>query len=192
MLSKPTSATAAPANPSGLGSPFPLPSIGEPQPRPAGGAITPTGPAQQCPAKEKAVALGSGAGIASLGSRPPIPLRPALLNGDRDWVIYVECLPEEIVLYPSRRHFSVDSLAHSSGHNPFHRAVRQMIERRQATVAPGDFPYRPEVRFLIHPGGDSERTFHLAHPVLAGLPLRARRQNLQPEDDVSAIIAAGR
>jgi hypothetical protein len=119
--------------------------------------------------------------------RRPRPLRPALLHGDRDWVIYVECLPDYIVLYPSRRRFPVESLSHSPGHNPFYQAVRQMIARRQATVPPGEAPFRPEVRFLVRP--ESVRTYHFAYPALDTLPVPKKRQNLQPEDDVSAITA---
>ena len=34
-------------------------------------------------------------------------------------------------------------------------------------VRPGDAPYRPEVRFLVHP--DAGRTYHLAYPTLDAL-----------------------
>ena len=64
-----------------------------------------------------------------------------------------------------------------------------MIDRRQATVRPGDLPYRPQIRFLVWP--DALRSFHLAYPALEGLAVPKTRQNLQPEDDVFAIVAGG-
>jgi hypothetical protein len=119
--------------------------------------------------------------------RPPRPLRPALLHGDRDWTIYAECYPDYVVLYPSRRRFPVESLSHSPAHNPFYQAVTQMIRRRQAGVPPGEAPFRPQVLFLVRP--DSVRTYHAAYPALDTLPVPKKVHNLQPEDDVSAITA---
>jgi hypothetical protein len=102
-------------------------------------------------------------------------------------VIFIECRPEAVVLYPSRRPFPLASLAPRPGDNPLLQAVRQMVDRRQAGVRPGDLPYRPEVRFLVRP--DSLRAFHAAYPALEALAVPMRRQNLRPEDDAAAVAA---
>jgi hypothetical protein len=111
------------------------------------------------------------------------------LNGDRDWVIFLECRPEGIVLYPSRLEFPLKVLPSGPDGNLLLKAVQQMIDRRQATVRPGELPYRPQVRFLVWP--EALRTFHLAYPALDGLAVPKARQNLQPEDDVPTIVATG-
>jgi hypothetical protein len=122
-------------------------------------------------------------------ARRPIALRPARLNGDLDWVIFIECRPEGAVLYPAQQAFPLRALSSGAAGNPLQKAVQAMIDRRQATVRPGDLPYRPQIRFLVGP--DALRSFHLAYPALEGLAVPKTRQNLQPEDDVFAIVAGG-
>jgi hypothetical protein len=55
-----------------------------------------------------------------------------------------------------------------------------MIERRQATVPEGDVPYRPLIRFRVHP--DGVRAYYLAYPVLEALNVPLSRENLEAED----------
>jgi hypothetical protein len=95
------------------------------------------------------------------------PPRPRLMRliGNRDWIIPVECTAEGVVLRSVGQTFSLASLTTTAGRdNPLVQAVAQLIARRQASVRPGDPPYRPQVRFLVHPGG--LRTYHLAYPDL--------------------------
>lgn len=101
----------------------------------------------------------------------------------------MECRAEEVVLYPARQEFPLRTLILGAEGNPLRKAIQTMIERRQASVRPGELPYRPQVRFLVGP--DALRTFHLAYPALEGLAVPKTRQNLQPEDDVLAIVAGG-
>jgi hypothetical protein len=115
-------------------------------------------------------------------------LRPARVLGDGDYVVFIECRSEFLVLYPSRKRVSIDALSHSRFHNPLYKAVEQMIARRLSTLRPGEKEPHIQVRFLVHPDGD--RTLHLAYPVLEGLPGEKVRYNLQPEDDVARIISA--
>jgi hypothetical protein len=114
------------------------------------------------------------------------PLAPAWLHGNRDWVVYVECRPDVVVLYPSRRTFALESLNHSPAHNAFHQAVRQMIARKQASVPRGEAPYRPEVRFLVRP--DALQTMYAAHYALEGLAVPRTQQSLERDDDVEAFL----
>ena len=121
-------------------------------------------------------------------SRPPAPLRPARLSGDRDWIVFVECKKEGVVIYPAQMLIPVSALDRASGGNPLLQSVQQLIDRKQATVRSGDAPYRPEVRFLVHP--DAGRTYHLVYPTLDALAAPKTAQPLAPEDDVAAIVAA--
>jgi hypothetical protein len=121
-------------------------------------------------------------------SRPPAPLRPARLSGDRDWIVFVECKTEGVVIYPTHLLVPASALGRPSGSNPLLQSVQQLIDRKQATVRRGDTAYRPEVRFLVHP--DADRTYHLAYPTLDSLAAPKTAQILAPEDDVATIIAA--
>jgi hypothetical protein len=117
----------------------------------------------------------------------PAPLRPARLGGDRDWIIYVECKPEGVVVYPTQTLVPMTALSRPSGSNPLLQTVQQLIDHKQATVRPGETPYRPEVRFLVRP--DALRTYHLAYPTLDSLAAPKAAQDLGPDDDVSAVVA---
>ena len=111
--------------------------------------------------------------------------RPSRFN-DRDWIIYVECQADRAILYPARTEFSLAALTAPPETNTLLATVQKMIERRQSLVAPGDVPYRPEVRFLIRP--NSLRTFHMTYPALDGLAVPKTRQNLAAEDDVRNVM----
>jgi hypothetical protein len=121
---------------------------------------------------------------AAAAKKPPAPLRVARLSGDRDYVIFIECRPEDVVLYPSQQSFSVQQLAR--GDQAIVQAVKQMVERKQALVRPGELPFRPQVRFLVRP--ESIRSYHTAYPTLNALGIPQTRQNLQVDDDVAAIV----
>jgi hypothetical protein len=118
--------------------------------------------------------------------RPAPSLRPARLVGDRDWIVFVECKPEGVVVYPTRLLVPTSALAHPSGGNPLMQSIQQLIDRKQATVRAGEPPYRPEVRFLVHP--DAGRTYHLAYPMLDNLAAPKTAQDLTPDDDVSVLV----
>jgi hypothetical protein len=110
--------------------------------------------------------------------RPPVPL--SRLTGNRDWNIVLECTADGLILRPSGQKFSNAVLAaYAKSDNALAQAIRQIIARRQASVRPGEPPYRPFLRFQIHP--DGLRTFYLAYPVLESVGVPMTRQNLDPE-----------
>jgi hypothetical protein len=171
------------------------PATGAPAQSPGSGR-----PGERAPSGAPRGESGGGSGqadpLARLAPQPPpgvrpqprtVPLRPALLGGEREWVIFVECQRDAVILYPTRRPFSLESLSHSPAHNPLYLAVRQLLARRQALIRPGERPLQPHIRYLVHP--DAVRTYHMTYPALERLSVPQTRQNLQPEDDVSAIVA---
>jgi hypothetical protein len=117
--------------------------------------------------------------------REPIARRPARLS-DRDWIIYIECESDRVILYPARLEFSRDAVTAPLATNTLLATVRKMIERRQAALAPGEVPYRPEIRFLLRP--NSLRMFHATYPVFDALPVPKTRQTLAAEDDVRSVM----
>lgn len=121
-------------------------------------------------------------------SRKPRPaaLHPAWVHGGRDWVIYVECLSNGVVLYPSGRAFTLAQASSEASVNPLAAALKQMIERRQASRRPGEPPYYPEVRLLVRP--ENVRTFLAVYPTLDAVPAPKTKRNLGPEDSVADIV----
>jgi hypothetical protein len=105
------------------------------------------------------------------------------LFGNRELVIPIECTADAVVLHPTRQRFPAAVLLQGEGGgNSLSQTVRQMIERRQAGVRPGEPPFRPSIRFLVRPAG--LRSYYLAWPALEGLHLPMTRENLDAEDEV--------
>ncbi len=113
---------------------------------------------------------GSGARPAAT---PPLPR----LFGNRDWVIAVECHADAVVLKPWGYRFAVGGASGSRGEHPLVQKVRQLIERRQASVRPGEPPYRPLLRFQVRP--DGLRAYYFAYPLLEPLRVPMSRESLE-------------
>jgi hypothetical protein len=114
--------------------------------------------------------------------RPSAPSRPRppRLIGNRDWVIPVECRPDGAVLRNAGQKFAVTSLTTGAGgENPLLKALRLTITRRQATVRPGEPPFRPQLRFLIYP--DGLKTYYLALSAVEPLGVTVTRQNVEAD-----------
>ena len=119
-------------------------------------------------------------------TQAPTPLRAARLFADRDWVIFVECKFEEILVHPNRLVIPTSLLASDEGVKRFVQEIEKIIQRKQSTVRPGEPPYRPEVRFLVWP--DGLRPYHLSYPALQLAGIKQKRQNLESEDNIKEII----
>ena len=114
----------------------------------------------------------------SPAARPVSAERPRVF-GSRDWVVTVDCTAAEVVVYPSGQRIPATALTAAPGDNPLFRVVQSLIGRRQAMVRPGEPPYRPVVRFLVHP--DGLRTYYRAYPALESLQVAMVRENVRPE-----------
>jgi len=125
--------------------------------------------------------LGTPAPAGAKKTAPPAAPLGRIL-GNRDWLIYIECTAEGVVVKQGNQKFSVESLAkQTSGEHPLVKAVQQMIERRQATVRAGEPPYRPMLRFQVRP--DGLRSYYLAYPLFGNTRLPMARENLQKPPD---------
>ena len=109
-------------------------------------------------------------------------LRPTLLNGNRDWTIAIECRADALVILTTGQAIPATALGQQdSGQNVLVKSVQQLIARRQATVPPGEPPYRPTIRFRVH--ADALRTYYLAYPALEALGVPMSRESVRPEDE---------
>ena len=116
----------------------------------------------------------------------PTTVRPAWVHGGRDWIIYVECRADSLVLYPSQRAFPLAQILRDPAGNPLNKAIQQMIDRRQSVRRPGEPLYRPQLCLLVRP--EHMRTYRTVEPALEALPVPKTRRNLDADDDVIDII----
>lgn len=114
-------------------------------------------------------------------ARPNVP-PPQRLVGNRDWLIAIECTAEGTVLYPSGQRVGAADLVPGKSTDKLAEMVEQLIARRQASVRPGDLPYRPLIRFLVRP--DGLETYYRAYPLLARLGVPMSRQSLEKDEDI--------
>jgi hypothetical protein len=156
----------------------PVPGLGQP-PGPAGTGRSSSQPGGFAPP------AGYRPNGRSSGDDEEVPRRASRLS-DRDWVIFIECRPDRVILHPSRAEFPLTALTAPAATNELLAAVKKMIERRQALVGPGEVPYRPQVRFLVRP--ESLRTLYLAYPPFDALPVPKTRQNIAADDDVRTLL----
>ena len=88
------------------------------------------------------------------------------------------------MIYPSGQRIATNSLSPSpggGGNNPLVDLLQAMIARRQATVRPGEPPYRPMIRFRVRPEG--MRSYYLAYPALERLGVPMSREALDPDEE---------
>lgn len=107
----------------------------------------------------------------------PTPVTLSGLIGNRDWIIQITCEANAAVLRPTGQRFALTELnARPTGEHPLAQAVRQLVARRQATVRPGEAPYRPLLRLQVGPGGLG--TFYAVCPLLEPLRLPLAREGV--------------
>jgi hypothetical protein len=108
---------------------------------------------------------------------PPLPL--SRLLGNRDWPILVECQADVVLVRALSLRVPAASLESSEAEAVrLVQAVQKMIADRQAAVRPGEPPYRPLIRFQVHP--DALRIYYLIYPRFETLGLPLTRENIQP------------
>jgi hypothetical protein len=105
---------------------------------------------------------------------PAPPLGRVL--GNRDWLIYIECTGDGVVVKHGNRTFPLDSLStQTKAEHELVKCLREIVARRQATIGPGELPYRPVLQFVVHP--DVFRAYYMAYPLLDALRLPMQREN---------------
>lgn len=95
---------------------------------------------------------------------PAQPVRPALREGNRDWLVIVECRPDEVRVSPSRAVLSLSELSAEQGKAALVRTVQDLVARRRAAQLPDEPEVRIIIRFQVQKEGT--RVFHLVYPLL--------------------------
>lgn len=94
----------------------------------------------------------------------------------------MECTAKGARLLTAGSSFSLAELQmQPAERNPLYLALHSMIDRRQATVRPGEMEYHPQIRFRVYP--DGLRAYYLAYPALELLGVPMTKELVEPEKD---------
>ena len=89
------------------------------------------------------------------------------------------------MLQPSRHRILTSDISRvPATQSPLRKEIEEMIARRQASLRPGETPYRPMIRFRVWPNG--VRTYYLAYPALESLGVPMTRENVPLEESDGA------
>jgi len=117
------------------------------------------------------------------GPQSEQPRKPARISPPREWLLFVECKADGVVVHPRKEAFALAKV--EAANNPLRAFVTEALTRQPEPTA-GKPPSRLRVRFVVHPDGG--RSFHAAYPALLGLPIDMDRVALEPGDDVRAVL----
>lgn len=173
----------------------PTPELKDPGQAPKGGAAASDGasakrqPARSAPAPQlefeeepapERNAMNRPA-TSNLASQKNVAAPPASLGrviGNRDFVITLACYSEGVIVTPGGKSFVWSAKGDAARMDEaIVRAVSLLVTSRQATVRPGEPPYRPVLRFLVHEQG--RRTYHRVYPLLENLRLPMVREDVE-------------
>ena len=120
-------------------------------------------------------------GKLSVPSLAPKTARPApppvsRVLGNRDFVVIVDCYADHVTVFPGGAQFrwKGDTAATDASLREY---VSGLIQRRQASVRPGEPPYRPLIRLRVAP--DGLRPYYHVYPLLEPLRVPMARENLE-------------
>lgn len=121
----------------------------------------------------------AGMGEPGSGKGKPRPPSVGLMLGNRDFIIAIACTETEAILTGAAARFPLNGPADQQARNAAELAqsVQRLIARRQASLRPGETPYRPMIRFQVYPGG--LRSYYRVYPPLESLGVPMTRENVE-------------
>lgn len=169
-----------------LGLPIPGSNVGG-SPASNGGSSTPGGTAAgssggtEGAGAESANAESGKKSMPSLGSDSTPKSAPApTINrqlGSRDFVITIDCFADHVSVFPTGLQYKWTAANAQETDRALVQAITNLISRRQASVRPGEAPYRPVIRFQV--AADGLRTYLRAYPLLEHLRIPMTRENVE-------------
>jgi hypothetical protein len=110
------------------------------------------------------------------GNKPhPAPPLSKLL-GNKDFVIIIECHGDHVTITPGSKTYHWTTADLQATDQALAQAVANLISRRQASVRPGEPPYRPLIRFRV--SNEGLRTYYHVYPLLEQLRVPMTRENV--------------
>lgn len=122
---------------------------------------------------------GSGRFSDPLAKASPRPASLGHLLSNREFLIVIGCKENEAALSGTGLRFATEGSPAEQGRSAqaLRDSIRNMIARRHASLRPGEPPYRPTIRFQVHPGG--LRTYYQIYPPLVDLGVPLQRENVE-------------
>jgi hypothetical protein len=109
--------------------------------------------------------------------KKPLPASPlSKLLGNKDFVIIIECHGDHVTITPGSKTYRWTTANLQETDQALAQAVANLIARRQASVRPGEPPYRPLIRFQV--SNEGLRTYYHVYPLLEQLRVPMTRENV--------------
>jgi hypothetical protein len=146
------------------------------------GAANSAGTPGEPGASDGGPAIGPPPSFGNLGNPAKAPKKisstPALsrLLGNKDFLITINCYNDHVDVFPGGMSFRWTAANVNATDQAFAQAIANLIERRQASVRPGDSPYRPLICFRVTPDGRPS-CLHI-YPLLEPLHVPMTRENI--------------
>jgi hypothetical protein len=117
--------------------------------------------------------LGMGAG----SGKSPAASSPAQVIGNRDFVISIACYGDHVTINPGTKQHWWKSANSALVEEQIVRNVHELIVARQKSIAAGETPYRPSIRFRL--AADGLASYLRIYPRLEFLQVPMTRENLE-------------
>ena len=109
--------------------------------------------------------------------KKPSPAPPlSKLLGNKDFIIRIDCRSDYIKILPGEFTYRLTGTNLKATDEALVQTITNLIARRQASVRPGEPPYRPVIRLQVSP--DGLRSYHHVHPLLSHLNVTMSRENV--------------
>ncbi|MSQ96301.1 MAG: hypothetical protein EXR98_17355 [Gemmataceae bacterium] len=106
-------------------------------------------------------------------SQPP----PVRVVGNKEFLITIDCQSDTVTVSPGSMHFQWTAANQQGADKALVQSVANLIARRQASVRPGEPPYRPLIRFQVSREG--LRMYYHVYPLLELLRVPMTRENVE-------------
>jgi hypothetical protein len=109
--------------------------------------------------------------------KKPTPAPPlSRLLGNKDFIITVDCHGDYVTITPGSLTYRWTASNLKETDDAIVQSVKNLIARRQASVQPGEPPYRPLIRLCVH--ADGRNTLYRAYPLLDRVGVTMTRENV--------------
>jgi hypothetical protein len=109
-------------------------------------------------------------------NKAPAPSPLSKMLGNKDFIITIDCYADRVTVFPGSAPFRWTSANTQATDQALAQFVANLIERRQASVRPGEPPYRPLIRFQV--SAEGLRSYYHVYPLLERLGVPMTRENV--------------
>ena len=115
--------------------------------------------------------------FAADSAKRPLPASPiSKLLGNKDFIVTIDCHGDYVTVSPGSLTYRWTASSLQSTDQALVQSVANLIARRQASVRPGEPPYRPIIRFQV--SSEGLRTYYHVYPLLEPMRVPMTRENV--------------